>query len=402
MVGFRKTSPAENYEMVANLGNITNFLSAPPGTPIPINNYTRQQLTNMCPDNLGKLLWNVWATFGVSGQPLTNAFGSFPIKSCWYTVPRTNVNVQTTPVNRFPFSNAGTVQQQMLGAQSGANTVSVELGATNVYNYAQVVLEPSSFDPGNNLTTYIGDSSNPSYGDWGGATFSTFTVENTTPSSFTTPSVSDFYLNVPTSGNLLVDPLTGSTTGKADYLGYFTLNTDGTMTFTRASASGAPAAGSVTSLTGTNGFAPLQVVFTNTATGNITNWIWNFGNGTIITNITGGNVTNTYSSASGGTYTVTLTVNGPGGSSTNIMSNYIVASPPAKLGAVTFSTGKLQFNGTNGPAGVQYRILSSTNITLAVINWIPIFTNTIQSDGRYGYTNNLMTNVAAYYRLVSP
>jgi PKD repeat protein len=182
-------------------------------------------------------------------------------------------------------------------------------------------------------------------------------------------------------------------------VGYFTLNPNGSMTFTRASAVSVPSAGSVTS-TVTNGFSPLTVVLTNTASGSITNWVWNFGNGTILTNTTGGNVTNTYST--GGDYTVTLTVYGPGGSSTVTLANYIVASPAPILSVQILAGGKLAFSGTNGPAGVQYRILTSTNLALAFTNWIPVFTNTISSNGSYGYTNSATAQASAYYRLVSP
>ncbi len=117
------------------------------------------------------------------------------------------------------------------------------------------------------------------------------------------------------------------------------------MTFTRASAATVPSAGAITS-TLTNGFAPLTVVFTNTATGSITNWVWNFGNGTIITNTTGGIVTNTF--AAGGTYTVILTVRGPGGSSSVTNTNFIVASPKPTIKGF-MAAGKFVIFGTNCP-----------------------------------------------------
>ncbi len=171
------------------------------------------------------------------------------------------------------------------------------------------------------------------------------------------------------------------------------------MTFTRASSTpAAPVVGSVTS-TVTNGFGPLTVVFTNTATGSITNWNWSFGDGTIINNTTGANVTNTY--VAGGSYTVTLTVNGPGGSSSDILTNYIVASPTPSLSNVTRFGGNLVFGGSNCPAGVQYRILSTTNLTTALTNWLPVSTNTFLSNGTFTYTNSATTN-SAFFRLVSP
>jgi PKD repeat protein len=150
----------------------------------------------------------------------------------------------------------------------------------------------------------------------------------------------------------------------------------------------------------TNGFAPLTVVFTNTSTGSFTNSVWSFGNGISLTNTTGGNVTNTY--ATNGSYTVSLTANGTSGSSTNKQANYIVVSPAPKLGNLSLNAGKLTLGGTNGPTGVQYRILTTTNLTLPPANWTPVLTNTIPSTGFYGYTNSFPTNQAAYFRLVSP
>jgi PKD repeat protein len=313
------------------------------------------------------------------------------------------VNVQTTPVGRFPYSSEGNVQGLMLGVGVGANSTSSALGATNINNNTLVVLEPINFDPNYLLTTYIGDTYQglgSAWGDFGGLVFA-FTVENTTPSPFTSATVSDFYMNVPagTGKKQFIDPFTGSTTGNADYLGYFTLNPNGSMTFTRAAAATAPSVGTVTA-TLTNGFAPLTAVFTNTATGTITNWVWNFGNGTIITNTTGGNVTNTY--AASGNYTVTLTVYGPLGSSTSTQTSYIVASPAPKLGILPLNAGKLTLSGSNGPVGVQYRVLMATNLTQALATWTPVLTNTISSSGIYGYTNSWPTNKAAFYRLVSP
>jgi hypothetical protein len=403
--GFRKTgSYQEQYEMVVYLGNVSNFLALAPGTQITISNYSTLQLSNMCPDGFNNLQWSVFASFQTAA--LSNSAGVWPPRSCWYTVPRTNVNVQTTPIARLPSSNESGLQDAIVSVSTGANTVSQQLvssqGNTNINNNSLVILEPVNFNPQDNLTTFIGDKLNPDIGDFGGSVI-TFSVENTTPNNFTTASVSDFYVNVPYSTSkfqTFIDPLTGLANGTSDYLGYFTLNPNGTMTFTRAAAVAAPSAGTVSGSV-TNGFAGLTVVFTNTASGNVTNWVWNFGNGTVITNTTGGNVTNTYSAA--GDYTVTLTVYGPGGSSTTTVGNYIVTSPkPQFSGVALLADGDLVLDGSNCPAGVQYRILTATNAALAVTNWIPVATNYFRPDGTYSYTNNARTNQEAYFRLVSP
>jgi len=186
-------------------------------------------------------------------------------------------------------------------------------------------------------------------------------------------------------------------------IGTFTINANNgvdTISYAGISvSSGAPSAGTVTASV-TNGFSPLTVIFTNSSSsGSITNWVWNFGNGTIITNTTAANVTNTYSAS--GSYTVTLTVYGPGGTNSYTATNYIMALPKPKLGSLTVSAGKLIFSGTNCPAGVQYRILSSTNVATTLANWTPVYTNTFASNGSFSYTNGIDTT-NSYFIMISP
>src|SRR6478735_4724253 len=58
-----------------------------------------------------------------------------------------------------------------------------------------------------------------------------------------------------------------------------------------------------------SGCAPLVVNFTDASTGNISSWTWNFGNGNPPSSLQ--NPSATYSNP--GTYNVTLTASGPGG-----------------------------------------------------------------------------------------
>ena len=399
LAGFRKTGVyAGNYDLVVNLGNITNFLNLAAGTTINITNYSTTQMTNAFVDtgNFGNLQWSTFASIQGALSSWVTPLGSFPPDTLWYTLPRSNVNTQTFFPLRGAHSAQANQRSQILGVGDGAAQISGYLAVTNANNNSVLVREPVSYTI-SDLTAFIGDSINPNIGDFGGGGSALANpVENTTPSSFSSLQRSDFYQVCPSD---YMDPITGLKNSTSYWVGYFTLNPNGSMTFTRASAVTVPSAGSVTS-TVTNGFSPLTVVLTNSASGSITNWVWNFGNGTIITNTTGGNVTNTYSI--GGNYTVTLTVYGPGGSSSVTLANYIVASAAPVLGAPTLSGGKLAFSGANGPAGVTYRILTSTNLALAISNWTPVFTNTISSSGNYGYTNAVPTTQGAYYRLVSP
>jgi PKD repeat protein len=72
------------------------------------------------------------------------------------------------------------------------------------------------------------------------------------------------------------------------------------------------------SATPTSGTSPLTVTFSDTSTGEVTSRSWDFGNGD---NSTEQTVSSTYESV--GTYTVRLTVTGPGGTDTETKTDYI-------------------------------------------------------------------------------
>jgi PKD repeat protein len=156
--------------------------------------------------------------------------------------------------------------------------------------------------------------------------------------------------------------------------------------------------------TPTNIFMTQSVVFRNTSTtASFTNSAWSFGDGNVANNSGANatnNVTNTYNIA--GTYTVSLIVNGGGGSSTNTRANYIVVKPKPVIGNTVLSGGSVILSGTDGAAGQQYRILTSTNVVLPLANWTPVWTNVFAADGSYSYTNSSPTNNSRFFLLVSP
>src|SRR5262249_11770911 len=81
------------------------------------------------------------------------------------------------------------------------------------------------------------------------------------------------------------------------------------------------------SATPTTSPAPLLVTFTDASTGSISTWSWNFGDGTTSTIRSPQHM---YSTP--GIYTVSLTVSGPGGTTTAIKANATTVQPnPAGL-----------------------------------------------------------------------
>jgi hypothetical protein len=402
LASFRKTSPEGLYELVVDLGNVTNLIKLPVGTTINITNYTATQITNAFTDTGGfqNLHWSVFTAFPNSSSWVT-PLGTFPANTLWFTLPSTNVGTQTQAPALNGKGEQQQVKNQMIGVGNGAASISTFLGAASTNNTPFLVREPVTYAAQDDtLSIFIQDTTlenGYSVGDFGGNGFPLpFVVENIAPNPFSAAQRSDFYESVPIGAT---DPIAGLAGSNAFFLGYFILNPNGNETFTRADAATTPAISSVTSSI-SNGFAPLQVVFTNTASGTITSWVWNFGNGTIITNATGNAVTNTYST--GGDFTVTLIVNGPGGSSTDVLANFIVASPTPTLAVANSSGGKFVLYGTNAPVGVRYRILTATNVTLALASWTPVFTNNFLSNGSFSYTNTAPTNGAAFFKLVSP
>ena len=96
-----------------------------------------------------------------------------------------------------------------------------------------------------------------------------------------------------------------------------------------------------------------------------------------------------------------MATTGPGGTNTSSVAKYVVISPVPRFGPAILSGTNIVINGTNGPVGVQYRILTTTNLNSALANWIPVYTNTFNALGSFGYTNST-TKARSYFKLVSP
>jgi PKD repeat protein len=93
-----------------------------------------------------------------------------------------------------------------------------------------------------------------------------------------------------------------------------------------STGSGPPSAAFIASPV--NGTAPLTVSFTNQSAGDVTTYLWEFGDGR---SSTLPNPSHTY--LDGGTYTVSLTASGPGGTDQMIRQDYITVGNPIQVTA---------------------------------------------------------------------
>jgi PKD repeat protein len=111
----------------------------------------------------------------------------------------------------------------------------------------------------------------------------------------------------------------------------------------------------------TNGAVPLMnVAFADTSTGTITNWSWDFGDGNTLPNTTTANPRHTYLNA--GTYSPSLTVIGPGGtSSTNRLDYIVVTNPPPVANFVA--------NQTSGLAPLRVRFANTSSSLVTNASW---------------------------------
>ena len=195
-----------------------------------------------------------------------------------------------------------------------------------------------------------------------------FTVNNTSGTAPQTINFTDTSSNNPTSW--LWDFGDGNTSTIQDPThiyntpGTYTVtltagNNDGNNTITQTNYIniGYPAPIASFTTNATTGTAPLNIQFTDTSTGNINTYNWDFGDGTTSTEQ---NPTHTYNTP--GTYTITETVTGLGGTNSQTQTNLITANYPAPI--ASFTT-----NATTGtaPLNIQFTDTSTGNIN--TYNW---------------------------------
>lgn len=293
-----------------------------------------------------------------------------------YTANQDYNNAGNTPFNGSGSPAANLMQASLVILNTNTGTVTVhglQAGIYDVYLYSCAANNAQQM-----VTRFAANDSFDSCGP--NNTNNTLTLE--TNYVHLTPTV--------TANGLLHISFGGQASGQGNLNGIQLSGPGATLLSPSANFFGSP----------TNIYVTQPVRFTDASSGNITNWLWNFGDGNTLSTNSSINVAHAYAVA--GTYTVSLVVSGASGLSTNTQANYIVVNPAPAIGNVVSSGGNLILSGAGGIAGNQYRILNATNLALPLANWTPVWTNVFASDGSYSYTNSPLTNLASYFRLVTP
>lgn len=238
LLTFRKTglnASANNFEI--DLGQASLYYSAAAGTRKAVSQYTPAQLLTVFGD-LNNLSWSVGGfvePLGDSGDP------SIPNGTLWATVPRFGDGSTQSPSPGERSPNAqNPVANQMNSILTQASFYSGSVAADPNNNASDLIVIPtgSGFEAG----AFLGSFGNYKNDFWSA-------VENTTSATFDSdgiPSRSDFYQ---------LEPTHSGTTPPGTYLGYFELETDGSMNFVVPSA--APA-GPTLSISVANGIQSIS------------------------------------------------------------------------------------------------------------------------------------------------
>jgi len=255
------------------------------------------------------------ATFSVS------ASGTAPFHYYWRRNGSsiTGANAASYTTNNVQMSDSGTQFSCLVSNMFGSTNT--QLATLTVTLPPAITVTPSSLNFG---AVLVGSSTNQNLyvTNTGGGTLS---GSASVPPPFNIVSGSSYSLTA-NQGQTVVVRYSPVSAGTTNLLISFTGASGASATVTGVAY--APPAASFTGAPG-SGLVPLTVTFTDTSTGTITNRVWTFGDGgTLTTNAT--IVAHLYSLA--GTNTVSLTVSGPAGTSSQTNANYIVATnSPALL-----------------------------------------------------------------------
>jgi PKD repeat protein len=316
-----------NVVFTSNGGNATNTVSGTGVTPAQIA--VTPASTNFGSVVLGNYAERTFVVTNLGGAVLSNGVATvgapFTITSGGaFNLPgfgSTNVVVRFTP------ASAGSVSSNVVFTTSSAG------GSTNAVagiavTPGQIAVSPASRDFG---ILAVGANADRTFmvTNLGGAAVTGGSANSSAP--FSIVSGSPFTLAGFGSTNVVVRFTPASAGSVSNNILFITAN-GGNVT---NAVTGMGAVVPVASFTGTptSGLAPLDVTFTDTSIGTITNRSWNFGDGTPILNTNSTTFLHRYLTT--GTNNVSLIVNGPVGTNTLTRNGYVFVTNPPPLLVVT-------------------------------------------------------------------
>jgi len=222
------TLPAQTQDLEVDIGPATNYYGAAIGSVIQVNNSSTYStsLLNSTFASLDTLSWSVSGCVpnaGDSGDP------AYPPDSLWVTSPRLAQQVLGTAWVEYGANPQAAVANEIGAIQFNAGQYSSSLAEGAANTGTAIVVPVGSFS----CDSFLGEvESLPQGGSVANGNFDgkfQGNVENTTPVDFTTnpysqPSRSDFYA---------LKPAPSRTNPTGTYLGYFELETNGSMVFYR-------------------------------------------------------------------------------------------------------------------------------------------------------------------------
>jgi hypothetical protein len=124
----------------------------------------------------------------------------------------------------------------------------------------------------------------------------------------------------------------------------------------------------------------------------------------IIGPVVGSGITNaTYLDATapaGTNYYIVASVNPNGSTNSSPVSAILTVTTPPQISSPRILDGAFVLSGGGGTPGGLYYVLTSTNMSLPLAQWTPLFTNTFDTHGDFAWTNGMNIKVPQQFYLI--
>jgi len=102
----------------------------------------------------------------------------------------------------------------------------------------------------------------------------------------------------------------------------------------------------------------------------------------------------------GTNYYVVASVNPNGSTNSSPVSAIVTVTTPPQINSQRIVNGAFVLNGNGGTSGRLYYVLTSTNVSLPLAQWIPVYSNKFDIGGNFGWTNGMNVNAPQQFYLI--